>query len=392
MEKIKEIFSFLSILIVTIMCIVLLILGVYNNNIKQIIGSSVGTLMILAFLFIYLYVLLGDSIFNKKEKIMKNKAINKENKTSFDYFVVDVIKEKADSSLVECLDTKNKTKPYDLFFDYYKGNVFLYYCYQGFDVEMKILETKILVSIDSPEKYDLLEENKMLEERKVVDCNLLQMTLEDIYVFISDLIKDYNNLIKEFTKSNKPNNHINGKTLSKIEAHIYESKYYAIIFMFFGLVISFVGCMFLYNCITNNQDFMAGAPVMCWIFAIIFLMLGVLSLKSSIKTFYKMKMFKKDKNSLVVEDVSGVCVKVKYFIDGAHRSYDCVVKTITLYLKHNNKVKKAIIVVNRRFKPFIFKSNNFRKMLLNKSYDFKCLKNSKFVLTGASNILNKLND
>ena len=392
MEKLKELFSFLTIFIYIVASIVLLILGIYNNNIKHIIGASVGILMFLILIVMYIYALIGTSISNKKEKIIRSKVLNKENKTNFDYFVIDVIKEKADSSLVEYLDTKNKTKPYGLFLEYYKGNVFLYYCYQGFDIEMKILETKISVSIDSPEKYDLIEENKTLEEKKVVDCNFLQMTLEDIYVFISKLIKNYNNLITEFIKSNKPNNQINGKTLSKIEAHMYESKFYVIIFMFFGLVISFVGGLFLFNCIANNQDFMAGAPVLCWIFAFVFLILGLFSFKFAITAFYKMIMFKKDKKCLVVEDVSGVCVKVKYFMDGVHRSYDCVVKTITLYLKYNNKVKKAIIIVDRTFKPFVFKPNKFRKMLLNKSYDFKCLKNSKFVLTGASNILNKLND
>ena len=392
MEKLKEIFSNLAILICTVASIVLLIHGIYTNNVKQIVGASIGTIMCLILIVMYIYVTVGDSISTRKEKKIRSKVLNKENKTTFDYFVIDVIKEKADAALITCLDTKNKTKPYDLFFNYYKGNVFLYYCYQGFDVEIKILENKILVSIDSPEKYDLIEENKILEERKSVTCNLLQMTVEDIYVFISNLIKDYNDLIKEFAKSNKPNNQINGKTLSKIEAHLYDSKYYAIIFMFFGVVVSIVGGGFLYNCITNNQDFMAGAPVLCWIFAFVFLILGLLSFKFAITAFYKMIMFKKDKKCLVVEDVSGVCVKVKYFMDGVHRSHDCVVKTITLYLKYNNKVKKAIIIVDRTFKPFVFKPNKFRKMLLNKSCDFKCLKNSKFVLTGASNILNKLTD
>ena len=392
MEKLKEIFSNLAILICTVASIVLLIHGIYTNNVKQIVGASIGTIMCLILIAMYIYVTVGDSISTRKEKKIRSKVLNKENKTTFDYFVIDVIKEKADDALIACLDTKNKTKPYDLFFNYYKGNVFLYYCYQGFDVEIKILENKILVSIDSPEKYDLIEENKILEERKSVTCNLLQMTVEDIYVFISNLIKDYNELIKEFVKSNKPNNQINGKTLSKIEAHLYDSKYYSIIFMFFGVVVSIVGGGFLYNCITNNQDFMAGAPVLCWIFAFVFLILGLLSFKFAITSFYKMMMFKKDKNILEVEDVSGVCVKVKYFMDGVHRSHDCVVKTITLYLKCNNKVKKAIIIVNRTFKPFMLKPNKFRKMLLNQSYDFKCLRNSKFVLTGASNILNKLND
>ena len=392
MEKLKEIFSFLSILLATVVFIVLLIIGICDNNVKQIIGTSVAILMVLCLLVAYLYVTVGDSITNRREKIAKNKVINKQNKTSFDYFVVDVINEKAESSLVEYLDTKNKIKPYGLSLEYYKSSVFVYYCYQGFDVQMKMSETEISVSIDSPEKYDLIEENKILEKEKVIKCSLIQMTLEDIYEFVSNLIKDYNALIKEFIKSNKPNNQINGKTLSKIEAHIYESKYYSIVFLFFGLVISFVGGMFLFNCITNNEDFMAGSPVMCWILAFVFIILGLLSLKFSVQIIHRIAMFKKDKKNLAVEDISGVCVKVKFFMDGVHRSYDCVVKTITLYLKQDNKVRKVVIIVERIFEPFVFKPGKFRKMLLNRKFDFKCLKYSKYVLTGASNILNKLND
>ena len=68
MEKLEKIFSNLAILICIVASIALLIHGIYTNNVKQIVGASIGTIMCLILIVMYIYVTVGDSISTRKEK------------------------------------------------------------------------------------------------------------------------------------------------------------------------------------------------------------------------------------------------------------------------------------------------------------------------------------
>ena len=140
---------------------------------------------------------------------------------------------------------------------------------------------------------------KELETKKEIDVTFDEMSLEDIYIFISDNIKECNNLIKDFVKTNKPDAHINGKTISKIEIHTNENKALAIILFLFSLVVGFVGVMSLYLCIINDESWMGGAPVLSWIFSIILCILTSISLIASIRMIYRMVLFRKDKKQFL---------------------------------------------------------------------------------------------
>ena len=90
------------------------------------------------------------------------------------------------------------------------------------------------------------------------------------------------------------------------------------------------------------------------------------------------------------DNVKGKCIKVKFYIDGVRRSTDLMLKTITLYLMNENKIEKAIIIIEKRFECEKLQKNKIRKMLLGDTYSLQCLKHSRYVLTGASKIVSQI--
>lgn len=203
-------------------------------------------------------------------------------------------------------------------------------------------------------------------------------------------MQENNKLIQDFLSISKPNNHINGKTVSKVENHLSEKKLLAIITLLFGLLLTFLGGAFTYKCAINDKQWIAGSPIMAWGLSLSFLVIGIISLFSSFKMFTKVILFKKDKKLLRSINVIGTCVKVKLYFDGAYRSHDIILKTITTYLKTEKGIEKAIIIIDQRFKATNFNIKKIKRSLLNQKYDLHCLMHSRYVLTGSAKILSKI--
>lgn len=391
MEKIKEIALAIGTIVCILLGVYLIISGIESDEVGLIIRGSLLCLVFLSCVFFMLKFSIDDLISNKREESMREHFLNKENKTNFDYFAIDALNEVAENKFMQYNPTMNKNNVYglEIYYDF-KDIVYLDYLYQGFIVDMIIKENEIIVSIDSPQKYDLVNGNEELEKNKIFKCDLCKMEVIDIYKFISNKVEECNDIIKEFIKDNKPNKQINGKTISKIEDYLSERKGLSIICIFFAVVMCFVGGMFLYYLIIDNEQFIAGAPIMCLVMGVIFVYVGLLALKYSVYTFYKIILFKRDKQDQTAVKIKGECVKVKLSIDGAHKSSDIYLKSMTLYIKNVDKVEKISLIVEKRFKLLQYKPKQIKNLVLNNTYELHYLKHSKYVLTGASKILSKI--
>ena len=398
MKKVlKEIIEYLlialAVFVFILFCFVLSITAAQQGKTKLAMVSFIAFLMGLAFGLFFLYVTLSDKmqrrIINRRRRILENKK----NKETFDYLMIDVIDNTAKKLLAGYIDSNNKNNPYSLSFRYHnKRKIRLIYFYQGFSVIFKITNENILVFIDSPDKYDLLDNNKELESKKIIKLDINKMSLEDVYEFIAEKIKYFNSVIKNFVKNNKPDNQVNGKTVFNIEYRMGEKKLLVITSAILAIMLIFIGGIFIYNYIIGNENFTADQHTLNIIGSIFFILIGLVIFGFSFKSLYRILLFKKDKKVLKVDNAKGQCVKVRFYIDGVRRSTDLILKTITLHLKNENRIEKAIIIIEKRFECEKLRKNKIRKMLIGNTYSLQCLKHSRFVLTGASKIVSEINE
>lgn len=391
-EIIEYLLMALAVFVFILFCFLVSITAAQQGKTKLAIVSFIAFLMGLAFGLFFLYVTLSDKmqrrIINRRRRILENKK----NKETFDYLMIDVIDNTAKKLLAGYIDS-NKNNPYSLSFRYHnKRKIRLIYFYQGFSVIFKITNENILVFIDSPDKYDLLDNNKELESKKIIKLDINKMSLEDVYEFIAEKIKYFNSVIKNFVKNNKPDNQVNGKTVFNIEYRMGEKKLLVIASAILAIMLIFIGGMFIYNYIIGNDNFTTDQHTLNIIGSIFFILIGLVIFGFSFKSLYRILLFKKDKKVLKVDNAKGQCVKVRFYIDGVRRSTDLILKTITLHLKNENRIEKAIIIIEKRFECEKLRKDKIRKMLIGNTYSLQCLKHSRYVLTGATKIVSEINE
>lgn len=386
MKNYKEILYDIGGILLTILFIIMLVISIYINHTKFIVLSAITLIIwsILAFTMLYLWI--GDELSERKEKVIRNVIKNKKNKTSFDNFIINVINNNAVEQIALNLDSKNKKKPYGLLLVYKNNIVKLSYNYQNFYVEMKIKDNEVSLSIDSPEKYDYVEGNRELEKKQVISYKFNDLTLDEIYILISKLIKETNVLIKDFISTHKQTGQVNGNTLSSMKPFLFEKKLLTIVAFILSLELMLIGIGLSYNEINNDNiisiDMFASG---------LFFVAGVIMFIWTTKILKSLIAYNKDIKELKTVNVEGECVKVKLSLDGVYKKSDEIkLKCITLYLKKDNKINKAIVIVENIYKISDYKKLKVKDMLLNNKYNFHCLKHSKYVINGDSNVLAKL--
>lgn len=386
MKNYKEILYDIGGILLTILFIIMLVISIYINHTKFIVLSAITLIIWSILVFTMLYLWIGDELSERKEKVIRNVIKNKKNKTSFDNFIINVINNNAVEQIALNLDSKNKKKPYGLLLVYKNNIVKLSYNYQNFYVEMKIKDNEVSLSIDSPEKYDYVEGNKELEKKQVISYKFNDLTLDEIYILISKLIKETNVLIKDFISTHKQTGQVNGNTLSSMKPFLFEKKLLTIVAFILSLELMLIGISLSYNEINNDNiisiDMFASG---------LFFVAGVIMFIWTTKILKSLIAYNKDIKELKTVNVEGECVKVKLSLDGVYKKSDEIkLKSITLYLKKDNKISKAIVIVENIYKISDYKKLKVKDMLLNNKYNFHCLKHSKYVINGDSNVLAKL--
>ncbi len=184
---------------------ILIAIGNRDNNDKLISAGLILLLLMLLLLVPYLYIAISDLKAIRKY----NKEIwylrGKDNKTGYDYFLIDIIDKKATNLILEGLGTKNNLS--DIYFDYHLNKKASFgYVYLKFDVEFLIGEEGMEILISPSEDVEMAEETESLEEEKYLECDFKEMTVQDIYIYLTNKMAECNELIDEYLLNKENNN------------------------------------------------------------------------------------------------------------------------------------------------------------------------------------------
>ena len=328
-------------------------------------------------------LLVANEFFENIPKINKRLRVNlskKENLTSKELFLYDVLSNKASTIICEGLTNGKKQNAYGMKIQYINKILLTYSCCNFFVIN-SFYKNKVKIRILIPEKFKYGHITNMIDKNREVTIDYDSMTINEIYEFIISLIKNLIREFKDFSNANKNNNEINYKLLSNFSYHISTEKVYIVLFIMGGLLFTFLGCFFTYQCIIGNTDFTTQYVFFAWVFSLFMLMLGIVLITiaiNSIKLIYNYSKDKKEQNIIVVE---GKCIKVRIFHDGLGRyNTNRILKRITFFIESNNKIEKIRLKLDKVYKPLSIDWNNLKKYMVNKQMKFKYLKNSKFVI------------
>lgn len=377
-----ELFTF----VLLVLSILGIVVGVVTINIPFIIIC--GLFLIAAFFLIYCEFVdyLRIRRLNKAIETIKNKK----QQTIFEQLSLDAYKGSAVGKIALYLKTDNKQNPYDLDTNFSINKIFIDYLYRGFLVQFVVTDKEITTLIDSPERYDLLEANKELEEKQkiVSDVNRF-LSLEEMYQFIANLIEEHNDKVKTFINDNKPDNVINGHTMGKMDLYVGRYLPYLWIYFVCGIFFAAFTVMFTYQTITN-EEFVAGSYFGAICLCLVMLFFTILCFKLSSNEFFLINKIKKDLKLKKAINIKGKCVKVKFVIEGKHRSHDKTFKLVFLTLKTDNGYQKVVSYIEKDYVGGTLKRKKLKELLLDKEYNIHCLKNSKMILTGDNYIIKSI--
>lgn len=158
------------------------------------------------------------------ERKRENKHIeslkSKENKTVFDKLYLQIYSEKFDNNFKRLLDQKN-IKEIRSLYSYEKdiNTLKINFNYKGFDIDLFIEENNAYYLIDTPSKYDVLEENEKFEnEKKEILSSLNFNTLDEYINYLVDSINKIKEEVDIFSKIYTVDNVFNGRLKKRINA------------------------------------------------------------------------------------------------------------------------------------------------------------------------------
>ena len=218
MEK-KNKASF-EIIFLIIGIIILAIISYYTKD-DRYVKLLIFTIIFIVFVFL-LFCIIDFKWYLERKR--KNKHIenlkNKENKTVFDKLYLQIYSEKFDNNFKRLLDQKN-IKEIRSLFSYEKDlkTVKINFNYKGFDIDLFIEENNAYYLIDTPSKYDVLEENEKFEnEKKEILSSLSFNTLDEYINYLVDSIIKIKEEVDIFSRIYTVDNVFNGRLKKRINA------------------------------------------------------------------------------------------------------------------------------------------------------------------------------
>ena len=218
MEK-KNKASF-EIIFLIISIIILAIISYYTKD-DRYMKLLIFTIIFIVFIFL-LFCIIDFKWYLERKR--KNKHIeslkNKENKTVFDKLYLQIYNEKFESNFKRLLDQKN-IKEIRSLFSYEKdlNTVKINFNYKGFDIDLFIEENNAYYLIDTPSKYDVLEENEKFEnEKKEILSSLSFNTLDEYINYLVDSINKIKEEVDIFSRIYTVDNVFNGRLKKRINA------------------------------------------------------------------------------------------------------------------------------------------------------------------------------
>ena len=251
------------------------------------------------------------------ERKRENKHIeslkNKENKTVFDKLYLQIYSEKFDNNFKRLLDQKN-IKEIRSLYSYEKdiNTLKINFNYKGFDIDLFIGENNAYYLIDTPSKYDVLEENEKFEnEKKEILSSLSFNTLDEYINYLVDSINKIKEDVDTFSKIYTVDNVFNGRLKKRINAFTtycnQGNEFIALGILLIIFVIFMFGSLFF----NEFQNDLLGIYIMLLLMFIALCIGAIISIVKGVKYKKLSKIIDKDFNEQNTSTIKGNPYKVK---------------------------------------------------------------------------------
>lgn len=251
------------------------------------------------------------------ERKRENKHIeslkSKENKTVFDKLYLQIYSEKFDNNLKKLLDQKN-IKEIRSLYSYEKdlNTLKINFNYKGFDIDLFIEENNAYYLIDTPSKYDVLEENEKFEnEKKEILSSLSFNTLDEYINYLVDSINKIKEDVDTFSKIYSVDNVFNGRLKKRINAFTTYCNQGNEFIALGILLIIFNIFMFGFSFFIEFQNDLLGIYIMLLLMFIALCIGAIISIVKGVKYKKLSKIIDKDFNEQNTSIIKGNPYKVK---------------------------------------------------------------------------------
>jgi len=243
--------------------LILLCLSMVIISIDLIIDAKYTELIIVD-LFIMIFIGLDVSLiisdWTLPKQIRKNKKYymkikSKENKSSYEKLYILAYQEK-DEEIIDILRLHKIKDLRDVGIYVNKvDQIDIIYRYKGFDVTIKVYETKVVYLIDTPSRYDYLEINKEFEKENIIEIEIKNINYDTLINKLIEVINTTKEKIITFTYTNVVDEVFNGRLLRKIERYKKNCKELGIIEVVFGSLIAIILLLVVLANINNPNFF-----------------------------------------------------------------------------------------------------------------------------------------
>ena len=320
------------------------------------------------------------------------KAIkNKENKTVYDELYIKYYNNETKELIEKYINISQNKHIYNL--DIYPQNdyISLEYSYKGYEIYIYIYNNALTTFIDTPEKYDFVEEKKEIEKEEIYDLDIEKVSsFEILFKIINERIKLINRKIDEFNKSIKPNILTNGKALNKVKGFQYYCKFTGLIYAICGMSTVILFSIFIIWFFKDKTSFPMKDyfDVIILILIICFILLGLLCFLAGILLLNKYHQIKNDMKTKTIFKITGTIKKISFIVSQQYRSKNQTLEALVIYINNeNSKIQKIICPIGTFHIGGIKNKNKIKKKYSGKKVEINCLDKSKVVLNGLSNIL-----
>lgn len=336
-----------------------------------------------------LYLLLSDfkeKKYNSDLNKYKEELKAKQNLDFFEELQLLCLQRKLSQYLKERLKINNISN-IETKIQYMGYAVDIYYRYRNSDIYFRIRRSTLEFSIDTPEKYEYVRGNDVIEKVKKFSLERIK-SMDDFVSVLSDKIIEIKEIIVSFYDTAKVDDLFDGKTINMLESYKSFNQLEGILVSIFSLLICFIMSILTYQFIFNEQfrtfpinEILKFKNMLLTLGLVAMDGFGLFALIFGLKHIIVYNKIKLDFINRDVLDIEGKITKiyVKYDSHRGHYRF----KSIILKIEGIKVIisLRSIFVQNKHW------IKEFKNEIINTNMKVKYLKRSRLVIEGQNKYL-----
>ena len=336
-----------------------------------------------------LYLLLSDfkeKKYNSDLNKYKEELKAKQNLDFFEELQLLCLQRKLSQYLKERLKINNISN-IETKIQYMGYAVDIYYRYRNSDIYFRIRRSTLEFSIDTPEKYEYVKGNDVIEKVKKFSLERIK-SMDDFVSVLSDKIIEIKEIIVSFYDTAKVDDLFDGKTINMLESFKSFNQSEGILVSIFSLLICFIMSILTYQFIFNEQfrtfpidEILKFKNMLLTLGLVAMDGFGLFALIYGLKHIIVNNKIKLDYINRDVLDIEGKITKVHVKYD-SHRGHYRF-KSIILKIEGIKVIisLQSIIIHNKHW------IKEFKNEIINTNMKAKYLKRSRLVIEGQNKYL-----